>query len=462
MWLARSTLFARMIACLALLSLAVYGCGETETPTPAETSTPSDDAPARGEPTLPLPERLLTGRLIVLSATGSDQGEVAWQVDPVSGETAQLWQEDGDTAIAGWRVAPDGRRAAYLSTSTGSDGRVELVVRQLQADAAPVPAWQAGEAQARPAGFAWSPDSASLVIGQLASENALVEARGETGGRVAEDASGDEPAESTRGRAPRDGSPSSPGSGSSPMELRRIAIGEAMSGDGGEPANSSLPTEVVCTLEATSSTYAPGRLVQWSPASGRAAVLEPSPDGGIASAVALFDSSSGALFERLPVDLAMEDVVPSFDRERVAVAVSGAEPRVGVIELASGEIRDLAHSAEGWVPANPVWSPDGEWLAWTESARALSTWEGTTSRVRAVPLTGAIDEAGHPGLTITMDGQETRAVAFSPDSHLLLVAEAELFVPEPYRLSVYELDTRDGGPLPWPLPAGTWHIDWVP
>jgi len=234
-------------------------------------------------------------------------------------------------------------------------------------------------------------------------------------------------------------------------ELHRVDLGAGA----GNPAD-----HVVWRVEGESA-GAPGLLlVGWDAAAERAALAEIAGDSGLAAAVRVLDTSAGTAVQRVDVSLAASDITMSPDGHWLALSESVASPpTVRLLELSTGDVTTLARSDDGARPGKPLWSPDGAWLAW------LSYPADGADDARVMVMSVA-DKAST--VEFKPDGYSVQPLAFSPDSRALLLGVA-LAPGAPWeRLTVLKMPAGDrmgfGVPidLPQMAPYGAWQVSWVP
>lgn len=454
----------RTLARLAPLSLAfvaatvVVGCrdGSEGGPTPAATPPGATVPGERGAATA---LSLVRGRLIAVVDQDTGRGASVLSIDPGSGAQTDLWTLTEDAPLPAWQVSPDGGKASYAVSRAESDDAAaaqELYVRELVPEAQKVVAAVATDDQWRVSGYSWSPDGEAIAF----VERPTVDL---------EAAPDDYPGPRAYVHRSERGTRAYPGPGPTPLQAYVVRIGPS----GATPTRRQLPIEgrsLLSLAHEPSGPQAEPKLVAWSPETQRMAFVEASVDGGPAGGVAVVDTTTGRVARRLALATRAEDVAGSADGRFLAVASSvGARRRIWILALASGEVRALVDVGADRVPASPVWSPDSRWLAWTEypdpgvslaepmaRVQLLGLGSGTRSMASAVDAT---DRSAPRSLALA--DRNLYAVAFSPDSQALLVAESGPNDPVWDRVSVYAVsDLRRWEPA-WRLPPGTWRLSWV-
>ncbi len=431
------------------LSLALGGCrqaGAPSTPSvPAATipATPLDAVPgagpAAGSPPGSQATRgtagadsamlaALPGRVIAIAAMASGDRNQVVAIEPATGATETLWTTPEGGNASDWSPAPDGRDVAYrlIQRSSPLEAVEAIVVRGLQAEAAPAIVAGLDTSTARLAGFVRAPDGRRIAY--LRRTGSLPGA-GES----------PSPTEGT-------GTPGAAGT----WELHVVEWADQAAGASGP----IVPDDrVIWESGITDASPADLKLVGWDPSAGRAALAEIAGDSGLASALRLIDTSTGAETRRLDLSLPPASIAPSPDGRWLALPESEATPpRLRLIELATGNLTDLATFADATTPGEAVWAPDSAWLAWSEYAPG-----GVLPTTRVMPVAGS-----PPGFSIALEDAGAQPLAFAPDAGALLVGAATEPGGLPEHLAVVRMPSGERSDLPWMVPADAWGVGWVP
>jgi hypothetical protein len=377
--------------------------------------------------------------MIAMAALPTGTQNQAVAIDPTGGATEVLWTTEEGGNVSDWSPAPNGLDIAYrmIQRSSPLEAVEAIVVRSLQAGAAPLIVTGVDTSAARLAGFVWAPEGRRIAYlkrsGVLPGGGASVN---EPAGSPGTDGPSSTPASpsSTGEWALHVVEWSAPAAEGAPIVPRDQTIWTA----GFDPADPADPVELV--------------LVGWDPASGRAALAEIAGDSGLASAIRLVDTGTGADLQRFDVSLPPANLAAAPDGRWLALPESEASPPgVRLLEMATGEITDLATFMGDTAPGKAVWAPDASWLAWPELAAS-----GAPATVRVLPLTG--DDAD---FVVKLDGANAQALAFAPDASALLVGAASIAEGPPERLTVAALPGGARNELGWLPPADAWALSWV-
>ncbi len=449
---------AQAVAFAALALAGVASCRERAEEHATPDAVPSRTALPTGE-AAGIPSRLASGRIVVVVDDVEGGGASIVSLDPSSGSETKLWTIPEALLLTKWQVSPDGGSASYVVEKRGSadaaDG-AELFVRGLTLDADPVPVAGATGAPMLLSGLSWSPDSQALVFAARPD----LEEEGLTSGYPGP-------------RTPAYGSADWAAAYPHPTMFTLRAYGATL--DGLESSATARGKQAQADQLLSLAHEMPGagaglELVAWSPEESRMAFVEASVDGGPAGGILLVDVSAGEVFAEHHLDTRIEDVAFSPDGRLLAVASAADPARIWLLACETGELQALAEVEPGWVPASPVWSPDGAWLAWTELPDTRAPLAAPTARVRLLDFARLAEASGDtielgsvlaPRL-LSFEDHHLHAVAFSPDSKALLVAEHGPFSPVWESVSVYEVADDSRWELSWGVPAGAWRLSWVP
>ena len=392
--------------------------GETEERGPEPGGVAGGTMPAGGR---------LSGYVVSVGIQADGTGNEARRTDAGTGATTVLWTTDDKATLSDWRLAPDGRRAAYRITLPDGEPPEALVVRELSTGAEPVTVITTDVASARLSGFIWAPESDALLYGL------------ETGESL-----GFEPGGAPSARA---------------LELHEVELG----------ADGPTADRVAWRAdgEALGAVYL--TVVAWDRGSGHVALVEVGADGGAPSALRFVDLASGDVESREWRLLQSTDAVASPDGAFLAVA-GRCGLRMLNVSFIEGSAEDRESNCRPPATA-PLWSPDLRGLAWTDLATSAELGADVSVRVHFIHVRPTAAQTSNPryfppDFSTTVEGEGTRALAVIEDAgfgQALLVGIADPGMVEPTRLVAYVLD--EGGailPVPWSPPSGTWWIGWVP
>lgn len=342
--------------------------------------------------------------------------------------------------ISDWTPAPAGNRIAFrtiLRLGSTVEALESITVQDLAPDSVPVDVTATDTRQARLAGFVWSPAGDAVAYGLTVG----------------------------RGIDPADVRPER-------WELRVVGVPPL-----GAPAAPGAPTpaapigDVLAEIPIDPAERVDLTLLAYDPANGRAAVAEIARDSGLTGALRLVDTATGAV-TRLPTGAGRDLAAPSPDGRRLALATAGEGGwRVESLDLATGGRVTLANLPAGAVAAQPVWSPDGRWLAWPE-VRGVSGDPAARTTLRVIP---ASDSGAAGAGAFDLDGA-MRPIAFAPGGGALLVGPVDPAVPDALAgagdpaatplpasgLAILDLPGGTPRAAPWRPSVDTWWLGWVP
>lgn len=433
------------------LTLALSGCRQATPPvgpTPPAAEAPGDRTTAGAEipaASAPSPSRAavdsrasarLTGRVIAMAALATSTQNQAVAIDPTSGTTELLWTTEEGGNVSDWSPAPSGLDVAYrmIQRSSPLEAVEAIVVRGLQAGAAPLIVAGVDTSTARLAGFVWAPEGRRIAY--------LRRSGGLPGGIASANETGGSPGAGDPASAPTS-------SGSAGEWVLHVVEWPAPSADGAPVVPSD---QKVWTIGIDPADTVDLVLVGWDPASGRAALAELAGDSGLARGIRLVDTGTGTVVQRFDVSLPPANLAASPDGRWLALPESDASPPgVRLLELATGKITELATFMGDTMPGEAVWAPDASWLAWPELSSG-----GAPATVRVLPLTG--DDLD---FVVNLDGANAQPLAFAPDGSALLVGAASIAEGPPERLVVATVPGGAPSELSWPPPADAWALSWV-
>lgn len=379
------------------------------------------------------------GRWIAVSVVpGVTHNDVA-ALDLGAGTMAPLWSTREGGNISDWTPAPAGDRIAFrtiLRLGSTVEALESITVQDLAPGSVPVDVTATDTRQARLAGFVWAPAGDAIAYGLTVG----------------------------RGIDPADVRPER-------WELRVVGVPPR-----GAPAALGAPTpaapigDVLAEIPIDPAERVDLALLAYDPASGRAAVAETARDSGLTGALRLVDTATGAV-ERLPTGAGRDLAAPSPDGRRLALATAGEDGwRVESVDLATGGRVTLANLPAGAVAAQPVWSPDGRWLAWPE-VRGVFGDPAARTTLRVIP---ARDPGAAGAAAFDLDGA-MRPIAFAPGGGALLTGPVDPAVPDALAVpgdpaatapasGLTILDLPGGTPraVPWRPSVDTWWLGWVP
>jgi len=383
---------------------------------------PAVDAPPALDPSV------LSGWLLAVTASPAGVSNRSNRFEIADGQRETLWVTADGANVTDWSLAPDRSRVAYrvIQRAPGEPAIADeqLVTRGLEADDPAYVVASTDTATARLAGFAWSPDGSSLAFGK------------QVGGLPGADVE-------ARGQAP---------------------VWELWAGAASAEGGPMVTDRLLWRAEADILGSNPLTLLTWDPDSGRAAILEQAADSGVAMSIWLIDTRSGELAERIETDgqpIGWAETAASPNGQQLLLAETG-ETRAHLhwIGLLDGDRQDLP-LGDRLQATSLRWDGLGEQAAWTQKPLGPSSGEIDAERENLAII--VTDFAGHGGAkTFTTRGQESSALAFSPDGRFLLVGERDdAFDLGWSRLAVYEIATGARNTLDWTLPADTWAVFWT-
>ncbi len=431
------------------IGLAVLGggCGAAGGPAPQATLLPAPRgnaatswaATAYRTPLAKVTPAPLVGRLLAVSISEPGAGNDVRALDPRTGRSVDLWRLAEITTLGDWLPRADGLWVLYRLSSASHSAWDRLLVQRLVPGAEPTTVLASAKMwQAHLAGVSWSG----------------------AGDRVAFGWQEGPPVHGTHG-------------------LDRMAVWELRSVTLALPATAASPVAVGESRRLWRSDQDPRlvplTLAAWDDVAQRAMLLELAAEGGHGRSLWWLELERGRVGRRWTVDAIPADVEASPGGHWLAVPDLAA-PELRLIAVAAGTATSIRPTRPGWQAVAPVWSLDGQWLAWAEVPPGGEAWraerdEGqargprareVASHIRAVfvdPVRGP--RPGLPELNVAVPGPDSRPLAFSPDHRQLLVGERRRTAIEPDRLLLYDLSDGSVRTLGWSLPPDTWRIAWV-